>query len=493
MGAFDVSFQHDLATNTWTMYAMGMCIVCFRFYSQIRRAGIRGFKADDYVMMVAVMFYTVLIISLNVIVAGGGSNLFLPEDFATFTPSDIKDRVFGSKIVVISEQAMLNVIYTLKACLLIMYFRLTNGTTFKKWVKYLSIYVLIGWIATEIAFFTACMPFSGYWAVPPPNPQCTTLQHYAYVQATFNISSDIMMLFIPIPMFVSLRLPLKQKIVLCAVFSMGVFVITASVLTKVFNLSDVYNVRYMLWYTREASVAVYVANLPLIWPLLREWIPFLRGTSRDNSYQLPVHENRKSQCGLGSTAPSSQGYAKQSDTDTALSLSHMLSSRAYRDDKTSEAMSMEIATEKSAGQSERSPTGSSFVPDSPSTEKISMPKLSTPTRASNMPQQCTDSRAATVISKMRSSNEFIRQVERVKEEKRHSGILTSQQRSSGWGQYVKIKTSTTIEVRSNASLHSRLGDEDYKAGKPMGFEIDRVSAATGTMEVKIVGPQSSQR
>ena len=35
----------------------------------------------------------------------------------------------------------------------------------------------------------------------------------------------------------------------------------------------------MLWYTREASVAVYVANLPLIWPLLREWFPSLRSTT----------------------------------------------------------------------------------------------------------------------------------------------------------------------------------------------------------------------
>jgi hypothetical protein len=32
----------------------------------------------------------------------------------------------------------------------------------------------------------------------------------------------------------------------------------------------------MLWYTREASVAVYMSNLPMIWPLLREWFPCLR-------------------------------------------------------------------------------------------------------------------------------------------------------------------------------------------------------------------------
>ena len=52
--------------------------------------------------------------------------------------------------------------------------------------------------------------------------------------------------------------------------------IIAAILTKVYNLSDVYSTTYMLWYTREASVAVYVANLPGIWPLLREHIRFLR-------------------------------------------------------------------------------------------------------------------------------------------------------------------------------------------------------------------------
>jgi len=52
--------------------------------------------------------------------------------------------------------------------------------------------------------------------------------------------------------------------------------IVAAILTKVYNLSDVYSTTYMLWYTREASVAVYVANLPGIWPLLREHIRFLR-------------------------------------------------------------------------------------------------------------------------------------------------------------------------------------------------------------------------
>ncbi|KAF2270552.1 hypothetical protein CC78DRAFT_451095 [Lojkania enalia] len=250
-------------------------------------------------------FYTTLIVCLNVIAQGGGSNLYPPEEFSTFTEKDIQERIKGSKIVVLSEQAMLNVIWSLKACMLFMYSRMTTGTSHLRYVKYLAIYVVLGWIAVEVAFFTACRPFNGYWGVPPPSPQCTTLETYAKVQAVFNISSDLFMLLIPFPMVVSLSLPLKQKVVLGIVFSMGTFVIIAAILTKVYNLSDVYSTVYMLWYTREASVAVYVANLPGIWPLLREHIRFLRNhTTYTTNSPLPQYGNL-------STARTARSHAKE--------------------------------------------------------------------------------------------------------------------------------------------------------------------------------------
>jgi hypothetical protein len=143
------------------------------------------------------MLYTVLIVCLNIIADGGGSNLYPPGLENTFTPQDIEDRIYGSKVVVVSEQAMLNLIYTIKACMLIMYARLTLGLRDELIVRFLAIYVFIGWLATEIAFFTACQPFEGYWGMPPPDPQCTTLQKYAIVQGCFNISSDVVMLILP--------------------------------------------------------------------------------------------------------------------------------------------------------------------------------------------------------------------------------------------------------------------------------------------------------
>ncbi|KAI0121364.1 hypothetical protein BJ170DRAFT_143117 [Xylariales sp. AK1849] len=276
MGDFDDEFIHQLRNSSWPLYSVGMVLIVLRLYARIRRLGIRQLQPDDYLMVLAAGLFTALIVCLNTICQGGGSNLFPPEDFVTFTQEEINERIYGSKIVVISEQAMLNLIYTIKVCMLILYTRLTLGLQQQKVVRYLAVYVGCGWLASEITFFTACRPFQGYWGMPPPDPQCTTLQYYALVQGCFNISSDILMLCIPIPLVVKLKIPLKQKMVLIFIFSLGAFVIVAALLTKIFNLSDVWDPSYMLWYVREASVAVYVANLPMIWPLIREWLPFFQ-------------------------------------------------------------------------------------------------------------------------------------------------------------------------------------------------------------------------
>ncbi|KAJ4322028.1 hypothetical protein N0V94_002607 [Neodidymelliopsis sp. IMI 364377] len=295
---FDVSFRRRLASQSWTLYAIGMSIIVVRTIARWRRVRSPSqFAIDDWLMLTAVpFFYTGVIVCLNVIAQGGGSNLFPPEQFKTFTQVEIDERIKGSKIVIASEQCMLNVIWALKACMLLMFARMTLGTTHIKWIRFAAIYVAIGWVAVQIAFFTACRPFNGYWAVPPPDPQCTTLEHYAIVQATFNLSSDVLIIAVPIPMIMSLSLPTKQKIGLGILFSMGTFVIIAAILTKVYNLSDVYDTAYMLWYTREASVAVYVANLPGIWPLLREHIRFLR----DHTDSYITGQSRMPRYGYGS-------------------------------------------------------------------------------------------------------------------------------------------------------------------------------------------------
>lgn len=240
---------------------------------------------------------------------------------------------------------MLNVIYAIKICLLIMYSRLTLGLNQQIAVRYLSIYVGMGWLATELAFFLACRPFSGYWAVPPPSPQCATLQRYAITQAIFNMSSDLIMILIPLPLVLGMTIPRRQKTVLAIIFGMGIFVIIAALLTKVYNLSNVWDPSYMLWYTRESSVAIYVSSLPLIWPLIRRWIPWFDRSnsahfSASNPCVYPTHGqpcHRSSSLAAQITGiplsvglrPHKDGRRPHSDYDTVLAMPRSSKSQEY--------------------------------------------------------------------------------------------------------------------------------------------------------------------
>jgi hypothetical protein len=67
---------------------------------------------------------TVLIVGIN-IVAKTSSNLIDPTDTTPLTASNIKEREFGSKMVLVVEQMQILTIWAVKGCLLIMYNRLT--------------------------------------------------------------------------------------------------------------------------------------------------------------------------------------------------------------------------------------------------------------------------------------------------------------------------------------------------------------------------------
>ena len=73
------------------------------------------------------------------------------------------------------------------------------------------------------------------------------LYAYAIVQGTFNISSDIFMLLVPLPLIMQVSVRLKQKLVLLVIFSMGIFVIIAATLTKAEFFISIYSEDYMFW------------------------------------------------------------------------------------------------------------------------------------------------------------------------------------------------------------------------------------------------------
>lgn len=221
-------------------------------------------------MLAALCFYTTLIATIN-IVRHTNSNLLPPGyDTKNLSNEDIQERTYGSKLILVVEQCQCVTIWSVKACLIIMYLRLTTMRKENIAIKFLAGYVAFGFCFMEIFYFGVwCRPFHDYWAVPTPHVQCDAATNHLITNATFNISSDLIMLTIGLPMFLRMHLPLKKKIPLVGIFSLGIFVILAAVLNKVYSFTQPFGAMWTYWYVRESSTALLVANLPFVWTFWR--------------------------------------------------------------------------------------------------------------------------------------------------------------------------------------------------------------------------------
>lgn len=230
----------------------------------------KRFQVDDYAMIVVLCFYTTLIATINV-VRHTSSNLLPPgNDIDHLSQQEIDERTFGSKLILAVEQCQIATTWGAKTCLLIMYLRLTTLRREHIFIWCLIGYVAFGFSFMEIFYFGVwCRPFSNYWQVPTPDIQCNAATNHLITNAVFNLSSDCIMLAIGLPMFLRMQLPWKKKLPLIGIFSLGIFVVLAAVLNKMYSFTEPFGSLWTYWYVREASTALLVANLPFVWAFWR--------------------------------------------------------------------------------------------------------------------------------------------------------------------------------------------------------------------------------
>ncbi|KAJ4296797.1 hypothetical protein N0V90_006845 [Kalmusia sp. IMI 367209] len=272
-----------LLAELWAWYGLTVAVVGARFLS--RRLLFKSFKAlqaDDWLILFTMFVYTALLIVIN-IQTYTPTNLINPADNIVLTPEDIKKREYGSKLVLVTEHLQMIVIWSVKGCLLILYSRLTMSLRHNKIVKFVTWYVIASFIIMEALWFVWCRPFHNYWKVPSPELNCSAETNHMITNAVLNISSDIMIIALPMPVLIGSQLPLKRKLTLCGVFALGSFTILAAILSKYYSLGSPYGTQWIYWYIREVSTAIITANLPLTWTLLQRIFGMSNFYSRSRS------------------------------------------------------------------------------------------------------------------------------------------------------------------------------------------------------------------
>ncbi|KAJ1325871.1 hypothetical protein MN608_09070 [Microdochium nivale] len=259
-----------LLSESWTWYGITWLVVIARVFSRKLLVGsFKQMNVEDALMLVAMIADTVLIVAMN-IVADTSSNLIDPNDPTELDAANIALREYGSKMVLVVEQMQCVTIWLVKACLLLMYSRLTMNLKQRVAVKAVAIYAVVGFVVMEILYLGVwCRPFNQYWAVPPDNIQCSAATNHLITNLVLNVSSDIMIMLIPMPILLKSSLPLKKKLMLSAIFLLGCFTILSALLSKYYSFTEPFGSAWTFWYIRESSTALITANLPALWTLIR--------------------------------------------------------------------------------------------------------------------------------------------------------------------------------------------------------------------------------
>ena len=118
--------QLQFSTEAWLWYSICVFTVACRAASRILNfKSVKKLQVDDYLMFLALCTHTVFIVAIN-IAANTKSNLLGPDDIVSqFSAEDRAERIYGSKLVLVVEQMQCTTIWLIKACLLILYNRLT--------------------------------------------------------------------------------------------------------------------------------------------------------------------------------------------------------------------------------------------------------------------------------------------------------------------------------------------------------------------------------
>ncbi|KAF8250671.1 hypothetical protein K440DRAFT_128270 [Wilcoxina mikolae CBS 423.85] len=251
-------------------------VLSLRIYSRVLFH--RKFGVDDWMIFSAAVFFTgtIVITFLGCLSYGWGYHL---RD----VPLVNQEHAFlGSWI----GEMLTTWCQTLtKLSLCIFYLRLlgcTNNTA-NKITVYLLMAVVMAWgIGFTGTIIFRCIPVQGSWEFDTPKRRCEYAKPVAIIHVAGDIAIDFAIYILPAKKMWTLRVPRRQKVLIAGLFALGGLVCTASVIRlpaiiKIMTEPDVtWHVYYgYVWANLESSLAIIIACMPSLTPLLIRFIPAL--------------------------------------------------------------------------------------------------------------------------------------------------------------------------------------------------------------------------
>jgi hypothetical protein len=220
----------------------------------------------------------------------------------------------------------------LKISILLLYRRLQHGSR-----GHMIIYILLAFVVAQYiqAFFGTmfiCNRIGGSWDLSTLPNGCIDIPTFFLAQAGLNILSDMLLLILPIPVILGLKISTRKRAILLSIVALAAVPCAASVvrtygLHVFFSAPDLTSRWPLLELCMmiETNVAIIATSLPTLFPLFTRLVALIR-TKMYGSYSFPVRgpddpptigemrvvkkRDALDSGGTDSTAESSEAYAR---------------------------------------------------------------------------------------------------------------------------------------------------------------------------------------
>lgn len=255
--------------EAWVEYAIGIIILFGRLIYRTKNIGWK-WNGDDYFAVAAVFFLTGETAMLQVIGQWGSIVGLTDEKALQLTPAEKQDIVKGAKADIAGWCLYITLIWCLKACMLFFYRRLTLDTFQRRLVAVAGALWLCSYLATIGVVLLRCLPFHRNWQVYPyPGDECGTPNQIFLTLVITNVTTDLLILYIPLPLLWVVKIPPGRKIIYGLWLTTGIFVIVASLLRCILSIRYANEVDVStIWAIRETFVGIVCVNAPILGPWL---------------------------------------------------------------------------------------------------------------------------------------------------------------------------------------------------------------------------------
>ncbi|KDN71793.1 hypothetical protein CSUB01_12062 [Colletotrichum sublineola] len=252
----------------WVEYVIGITVLFLRVFTRCKMVGWK-WQGDDYLAISAILFFTMEVMMCQIIVEKGSITGMTDAIALSLTPEQYKSHETGAKWLFAAWYMYVSLIWSLKGIMLFFLYRVTKSLPEERLVKVVSVITVVAYLSTLAVITGHCQPIHRLWQVYPyAGDDCTQNRSKYYALVTTNVFTDVLIMYIPIPLLWRLQTSLKRKLSFGLMFCAGFFIVICTLLRCVICLKTPGRLDLGLnWSIRETVVGIICTNAPSIKPL----------------------------------------------------------------------------------------------------------------------------------------------------------------------------------------------------------------------------------